>query len=291
MTYTGRFAPSPTGPLHIGSLLCALASWLDARAAGGRWLVRIEDLDPPREKPGAADDILRTLEAHGLTWDAEVLYQSRRHALYEAALEQLADAGHAFRCSLSRAQLDALGNNHPGRTYSAAQFDESAGHAWRVDVPDADIRCEDRIQGTHAWNLAHEGGPFVIRRRDGLFAYQLAVVVDDAAQGITDIVRGSDLLDSTPRQILLQRLLGLPVPRHAHIPVLVDEFGNKLGKQFGAAPVTRARVLPNLRLALAALGQPVPEAGDVESLLQAAVARWSLAAIPRRLALPAADFA
>ncbi|MFP5382961.1 MAG: tRNA glutamyl-Q(34) synthetase GluQRS [Gammaproteobacteria bacterium] len=291
-TCTGRFAPSPTGPLHIGSLLCAVASFLDARAQGGRWLVRIEDLDPPREKPGAAADILRTLEAHGLHWDGAVAYQSQRLALYHEALGQLARDGHAFRCTLSRAQLDALGSNHPGRRYSEAHDDGGQDFAWRLDVPDEDIVFDDRIQGCCRFNLARDGGPFVIRRRDGLFAYQLAVTVDDAAQGVTDIVRGSDLLDSTPRQLLLQRRLGLPAPRHAHIPVLVDPQGNKLGKQYGAAPVTPARRMENLRLVLSALGQRVvsreTDADTPEALLAVAARNWSIDAVPRRISIPVA---
>lgn len=289
-TCTGRFAPSPTGPLHIGSLLCAVASFLDAKAQGGRWLVRIEDLDPPREKPGAATDILRALETHGLHWDEEVVYQSRRLALYHQALEQLARDGHAFRCTLSRAQLEALGNNHPGRHCSEAHGDGGSDFAWRLDVPDEDIVFEDRIQGRCRFNLARDGGPFVIRRRDGLFAYQLAVTVDDAAQGITDIVRGSDLLDSTPRQLLLQRHLGLPSPRHAHIPVLVDPQGNKLGKQYGAAPVTPARRMENLRRVLSALGQPAadPDTDTPEGLLAVAARCWSIDAVPRRISIPVA---
>ncbi len=305
--YCGRFAPSPTGPLHIGSLTCALASFLDARAAGGRWLVRIEDLDPPREKPGASADILRTLEDHGLVWDGEVTYQSRRHPLYEAALERLTHDGHAFRCTLSRTQLDAHGSNHPGRAISATLFhealpdqtppakeeappDEPPGFTWRLDVPATDIHFLDRIQGAQHFNLAHDGGPFVIRRRDGLFAYQLAVVVDDAAQGITDVVRGSDLLDSTPRQLLLQTRLGVATPRYAHIPVLVDAQGQKLGKQARAAPVTAARRLANINLALRALGQPAqPDADTPAELLAAAVARWSSARIPRRMTIDLAS--
>ena len=301
--YCGRFAPSPTGPLHIGSLTCALASFLDARAAGGRWLVRIEDLDPPREKPGASAGILRTLEDHGLAWDGEVVYQSRRHALYKAALVQLARDGHAFRCTLSRTQLDAHGSNHPGRALSAALFeqtlldktppaaeaappDEPPGFTWRLDVPTADIHFVDRIQGAQHCNLARDGGPFVIRRRDGLFAYQLAVVVDDAAQGITDVVRGSDLLDSTPRQLLLQERLGVATPRYAHIPVLADAQGQKLGKQTEAAPVTAARRLANMNLALRALGQPAqPDADTPAELLAAAITQWSSARIPHRMAI------
>lgn len=288
--YAGRFAPSPTGALHIGSLTCALASFLDARAAGGRWLVRVEDLDPPREQPGAAADILRTLELHGLEWDGDVVYQSQRHALYESALQQLARDGHAFRCTLSRTQLEALGGRHPGRAAAAPPPDTSNNSgddcAWRLDVPDRDITFTDRVRGPQAFNLAQGEGPFVIRRRDGLYAYQLAVTVDDHVQGITDVVRGSDLLDSTLRQLLLQQALGYASPRYAHIPVLSDDQGGKLSKQHRAAPVTAERRLENLQLALRALGQPVPDTGSVEELLAAAVAGWSLARVPRQASLP-----
>ncbi len=281
----GRFAPSPTGALHIGSLTCALAGFLDARAAGGLWLVRMEDLDPLREKPGAAAAILRTLDEHGLHWDGEVIYQSDRTALYEAALEQLAGTGHAFRCPLTRTQLATLGDHHPGRDISTAQFaaNASRGFAWRIDVPTTDIICDDRIQGRQSFNLARDGGPFVIKRRDGLFAYQLAVVVDDHAQNITDIVRGADLLDSTPRQQWLQQCLGLPTPRHAHHPVLIDKHGNKLSKQHQSAPVVPTRRMQNLRLALAALGQlPQPDATTPAELLLAAGRAWSMDAVPRQ---------
>lgn len=288
--YCGRFAPSPTGALHIGSLTCALASFLDARAAGGRWLVRVEDLDPPREKPGAAADILRTLEQHGLHWDGEVVYQSRRLALYEAALAQLARDGHAFRCALSRTQLEAFGSNHPGRATSEAHGTGDGPCAWRLDVADTTIDFNDRVQGRQSFNLAREGGPFVIRRRDGLFAYQLAVVVDDADQGVTDVVRGCDLLDSTPRQMWLQQRLGLPHPHYAHIPVLAGEDGQKLSKQDLAAPVTADRRVANLRLALRALGQGARGDSPAE-LLAAAITGWDIARVPRQPSIPLATLA
>lgn len=288
--YVGRFAPSPTGPLHIGSLTCALASFLDARAAGGLWLVRIEDLDPPREQPGAAVDILRTLEMHGLQWDGDVVLQSQRTELYEAALARLAQDGLAFRCPLSRTQLESFGGRHPGRAVSEAQFREEDGCAWRLDVPDRDISFNDRIRGLQAFNLVRDEGPFVIRRRDGLFAYQLAVVVDDDAQQVTDIVRGSDLLDSTPRQLLLQKALGMSTPRYAHIPVLVDPTGSKLSKQDRAAPVVPERRLDNLRLALRALGQDTQaDCTTVDNLLAAATRDWRPAAIPRQASIPLAS--
>ncbi len=283
--YTGRFAPSPTGALHIGSLTCALASYLDARAAGGRWLVRIEDLDPPREQAGAADSILRMLESHGLVWDGDVVYQSQRHALYEDALQQLARDGHAFRCTLSRTQLDAFGGRHPGRAASMSPVNDEPS-AWRLDVPHHDITFTDRIRGLQTFNLMQSEGPFVIRRRDGHYAYQLAVTVDDHAQGITDVVRGSDLLDSTPRQLLLQQHLGYASPRYAHIPVLADAQGSKLSKQDRATPVTVGRRRENLQLALRALGQPIPDAGSAEEMLVAATADWSLAHVPRQASIP-----
>lgn len=282
--YIGRFAPSPTGPLHIGSLTCALGSFLDARAAGGQWLVRMEDLDPPREKPGAASAILRTLEEHGLHWDGDIVYQSQRLPLYETALAQLIRDGYAFRCSLTRTQLASIGPNHPGRATSAAQLNLAAGYAWRLDVPTTVLTCHDRIQGIQSFDLSRAEGPFVIKRRDGFFAYQLAVVVDDNAQGVTDIVRGADLLDSTPRQHWLQQCLGLPIPRHAHLPVLTDKQDRKLAKQHQAAPVIRTQRMHNLRLALTALGQPPqPDSTTPDELLAAALATWSMAAVPRQM--------
>jgi glutamyl-Q tRNA(Asp) synthetase len=292
-SYRGRFAPSPTGLLHAGSLACALASWLDARAAAGKWLLRIEDIDPPREMPGAADAILRTLEAHGLYWDGEVVFQSRRLEAYVAALEALIASGHAFACPLSRTQLEASGSNHPGRAASAAALvpgmrccADSSGIAWRLDVPDQDIAFTDRIQGAQRMNLACNGGPFVIRRRDGLYAYQLAVVVDDAWQGITDVVRGSDLLDSTPRQWLLQEALGLPHPRYAHLPVLTDSRGEKLSKQAAATPLRTGEALANLRRALRVLGQPdQPQATTPGELLAAATPAWQIERVPRCMAV------
>lgn len=252
--------------------------------------MRIEDLDPPREQPGAAAGILATLREHGLHWDGDVLFQSRRLDRYQSALAQLERAGHAFRCPLSRTQLDAFGGHHPGRAASAAQpFADDDSFAWRLDVPDHDLLFTDRIRGPQTCNLARSEGPFVIRRRDGLFAYQLAVVVDDHEQGITDIVRGSDLLDSTPRQLWLQHCLGYATPQYAHIPVLTDEHGGKLGKQQQAAPVQADRALPNLRLALAALGQdPQPQATSCAELLAAATAGWRLARVPRVASTPLA---
>src|SRR6185436_14668207 len=239
---TGRFAPSPSGPLHFGSLVAALASWLDARAAGSRWLVRIGDLDHPRVQHGAADQILRTLDRLGLYWDGEVIFQSRRIALYEQAL---ARPGDTYLCGCSRREiadsavsLAADGAQvYPG-TCRAGLAPGKTARALRVRIAGT-ISFQDRVQGSLHQDLEREVGDFVLRRADGQFAYQLAVVVDDAAQGITDVVRGADLLESTPRQIYLQRLLGYATPRYLHVPVAIDARGDKLSKHTGARPIDR----------------------------------------------------
>ena len=250
--YRGRFAPSPTGPLHFGSLLAAFGSWLLARHAGGQWLVRIEDLDPPREIPGAADAQLHTLAAFGLISDAPVLRQSERGDLYLAALGQLLASGDAFVCHCSRSDLVASGGVHRRCEPGARRTNPSV----RFRVPDFTVLAfDDAIQGRIAQDVGGEIGDFVLRRTDGFWAYQLAVVVDDAAQGITDVVRGADLLDSTPRQILLQRALGLPTPRYAHLPLVLDGDGRKLSKSLAAVPVEATDPLPTLRAAWRALGQ------------------------------------
>ncbi len=279
----GRFAPSPTGPLHFGSLVAALASWLDARAGGGRWLVRMEDLDRPRVQPGAADDILRTLAAFGLGWDGEVLYQSRREALYREALERL--QRHTYWCGCSRREIadSSLGlavdgaRIYPG-TCRAGLGPGKTARALRVRVPEVEIAFVDRVQGRQSQSLARDVGDFVLYRADGLFAYQLAVVVDDAAQGVTDVVRGADLLDSTARQIYLQRLLGVPTPRYLHVPVAINAKGEKLSKQTGARPVDAGRRDSEIRTALRFLGQP--ETGS----LAEAVHAWDPALIPAQRA-------
>jgi glutamyl-Q tRNA(Asp) synthetase len=247
----GRFAPSPTGPLHLGSLTAALGSWLLARRAGGEWLVRVEDLDPPREKPGAAQQQLQTLADFGFLPDGPVLFQSERGDYYSAALATLAAAGDAFECLCSRSDLEASGGVH----HACVARPHGRHPAWRLRVPAGPIEFRDRIRGTQQQDLREEVGDFVLRRADGYWAYQLAVVVDDALQGITDVVRGADLLDSTPRQILLQRRLGLPQPAYAHLPLLLDERGAKLSKSLRSAPVDALDPLPALRLAWGALGQ------------------------------------
>jgi glutamyl-Q tRNA(Asp) synthetase len=278
--HIGRFAPSPTGPLHIGSLVAAVASWLDARAAGGRWLVRIEDLDRPRCVPGAADEILRTLERLGLAWDGEVLYQSTRHDLYRDALQRL--QGHTYWCNCTRREIAdwSLGlavdgaHVYPGTCRAAGL---AAGRALRIRTGAEQIRFTDRLQGEQSQVLGRDVGDFVLYRADGMHAYQLAVVVDDAAQGVTDVVRGADLLDSTPRQICLQRLLGLPTPRYLHVPAAVNDAGEKLSKQTGAAAI--APSWASVRKALDFLAQP--ESGSLDE----AVRNWDPARVTARRAL------
>ena len=277
--HTGRFAPSPTGPLHFGSLAAALAGWLEARAAGGRWLVRIEDLDPPREQPGAADEILRTLERLGLYWDGEVVFQSRRRALYEESLNNLREFTYGCGCSRreiadSSLLLAADGAQiYPGTCRGGLPCGKQP-RALRLKVAGS-IEFVDRAQGRVRQDLEGEVGDFVLRRADGQFAYQLAVVVDDAAQGVTDVVRGADLLGSTARQIYLQRLLGLPTPRYLHIPAAIDAAGEKLSKQTGALPVS----VSDLPKVLQFLGQP--PASD----LQEAARNWDASLIPARRAM------
>ncbi|MCQ4348150.1 tRNA glutamyl-Q(34) synthetase GluQRS [Pseudomonas stutzeri] len=287
--YTGRFAPTPSGYLHFGSLVAALASWLDARAAGGRWLLRMEDLDPPREVPGAQDAILRTLETYGLEWDGPVLRQSDRQAAYAAALDDLLARGLAYACDCSRKRLEGR-PIYPGTCRAAGR--PRSGAAIRLRVPDAEYRFVDRVQGEYAQNLAREVGDFVIRRRDGLYAYQLAVVLDDAWQGVTDVVRGADLLDSTPRQLYLQELLGLPQPRYLHIPLLLQPDGHKLGKSYRSPPLPADRAPALLARALRALGQQPPDALEQATpaeVLAWGVRHWNPVAIPRHGGLAEAE--
>lgn len=276
----GRFAPTPSGELHLGSLLAALGSYLAARAAGGRWLLRIDDLDAPRVVPGATDAILRSLQAHGLLWDGEVLYQSRRGEAYRAALEHLRAAGLTYACACTRRELAAIaragvdGPVYPGTCRGGLAADRPA-RALRLRVPDADIGFLDTVQGEYRHNLARAVGDFVLQRADGLIAYQLATVVDDAFQGVTQVVRGVDLLASTPRQIHLQQCLGLPQPDYAHLPLLVDRQGMKLGKQTGAGPLDDRHASANLRQVLAALQLPPP--ADLRGAPPAELLRWATA--------------
>jgi glutamyl-Q tRNA(Asp) synthetase len=290
LTYRGRFAPSPTGPLHFGSLVAAVASWLDARAAGGEWLVRIEDLDRPRNVPGAAGEILRSLERLGLEWDGEIVRQSERAPLYEAALDRLRAMGLVYRCRCSRREIaDSAIHGIEGAIYPGTcrelRLPRTVPGADRVRAPDASIAFEDRVQGPIVQDVAHEIGDFVLKRRDGLHAYQLAVVVDDAAQGITDVVRGADLLGSTPRQIALQQWLGYPQPRYLHVPVAANARGEKLSKQTHAAAIDALAPHEALARAFAFLGQPPAEPAAPREMLGAAIAAWQPALIASRLAI------
>jgi glutamyl-Q tRNA(Asp) synthetase len=287
--YRGRFAPSPTGPLHFGSMVAAVGSFLQAKSRGGEWLVRMEDLDPPRVVPGAADEILRALEAFGLHWDGAVMYQSRRHGVYEAALKMLERLDAIYPCACSRREIadssvsGVDGPVYPG-TCRVGLPEGRAPRAWRVRVNGRAIEFLDAVQGRVVRDLAADFGDFVVRRADGYFAYQLAVVVDDAEQGITEIVRGADLIESTPRQIHLQNLLGLPTPDYLHLPVALNAQGEKLSKQTFAAPLDPARPLPALLQVMRFLGQDVPPEladGSLADFWHWAVTNWDLARIPR----------
>ena len=289
-SYVGRFAPTPSGYLHFGSLVAALASYLDARAVGGRWLLRMEDLDPPREVPGAQDAILRTLETYGFEWDGELERQSERHAQYAAVTERLLSQGLAYACVCSRKQLEGYAGVYPGFCRNACHAEQNA--AIRIRVPELDYHFTDRVQGEFHQHLGREVGDFVIRRRDGLFAYQLAVVLDDAWQGITDVVRGADLLDSTPRQLYLQELLGLPQPRYLHVPLIIQPDGHKLGKSYHSPPLPADQAGPLLLRALRALGQPAPadlQGAAPRQLLEWGIAHWDATRIPRSRTLAEAQ--
>lgn len=284
--YTGRFAPSPTGRLHAGSMVAALASYLDARAHQGRWLVRIEDVDEGRSVPGAAEAMLALLQQLGMHWDGDVVWQSRRGALYQAAFDQL--GSHAYPCGCNRREIAdlRLGTASDGSAIYPGTCREGLGagksmRSLRLRVPEAGadrVSLTDRFAGNIEHRLAEDAGDFVLKRADGFWAYQLAVVVDDAEQGVTDIVRGADLLDSTPRQIYLQRLLGLPAPRYLHLPVLRNAQGEKLSKQTGAAavaPQSEAEAVAALLAAARALGLPLERAGSLAMFWQAAVPAWA----------------
>ncbi len=284
--YRGRFAPSPTGKPHLGTLVAAVASYLQARTHKGSWLLRIEDVDTTRRVAGAADAMLRTLDKFGFEWDEAVVWQSRRSAWYQQALAQLNSDGLVFPCTCSRkllAQTAAeLSGIYPG-TCRSQQLPFPHDHAVRVRAADISIRFEDAIIGEYQQSLAAECGDFVIKRRDGLFAYQLAVVVDDALQEITEVVRGADLLDSTPRQIYLQQCLGYARPAYLHVPLLLDRDGHKLSKSEGAAELNPDRPVKSMHAALDHLGQQPPaelaQAGIVD-IWQWAVENWNINQIP-----------
>lgn len=298
MTYVGRFAPSPSGPLHAGSLVAALASWLDARAHGGRWLLRMEDVDTPRTVAGAADTIMAQLDALGLHWDGGVMWQSQRHAAYQSTFDTLAARGLIYGCGCTRREIadSALrgptvpGPTVPGQTVPGADGERPypgtcrhglqpgrQARAWRLRVPEGVEHFEDRWLGPQAQDVAQAVGDFALRRADGLWAYQLAVVVDDAEQGVTDVVRGADLLSSTARQRVLGRLLDLPPVRYLHVPLILDAAsGLKLSKQNGAPAIDTQAPLAALQGAWQALGfAPLAANADRGQFLREATAHWA----------------
>jgi len=297
--YRGRFAPSPTGPLHFGSLVAAVGSFLDARAHRGEWLLRIEDLDPPREIDGAAADILRTLECFGLHWDGPVIYQSRRADRYEHALRLLEAQKNIYPCACSRRDIRELSAHsdsphiYPGTCRNGLPPGREA-RALRLRVPQRHIHFTDRLQGDIQEWLPTGSGDFVVKRADSLFAYQLAVVVDDIEQGITDVVRGADLLSSTPRQLLLYALLGADAPRYLHLPLATDRHGEKLSKQSAANPVHSQPVSATLCAVLRFLGQPLEtgaEDAEPAALLRFASEHWRSENLPLAAHLPAPPMA
>jgi glutamyl-Q tRNA(Asp) synthetase len=277
--HVGRFAPSPTGPLHFGSLVAAFGSFLRARSLGGRWLLRIEDIDTPRVVPGAAQMQMDALLKLGLEWDGDPMWQSQRDAAYRAALQSLQAAGLVFACRCSRSEL--AGEIHR----QCVSQREHGPAAIRLRLPDQCLHWLDGIRGAQQQNLAQDVGDVVLWRADGLVAYQLAVVVDDAAQGITEVVRGADLLDSSARQIHLHRLLGHTPPAFAHLPLALDAAGHKLGKSQQALAITPARPMPMLRAAWAFLGQNpevLADVGSVPALLDVAIADFDWSCVPSR---------
>ncbi|MFA5631873.1 MAG: tRNA glutamyl-Q(34) synthetase GluQRS [Porticoccaceae bacterium] len=286
--YIGRFAPSPSGHLHFGSLIAALASYLDARAEGGRWLVRMEDIDPPREVAGAASHILRQLECHGLHWDGDVLYQSSRLDDYRDLVARLFAKGLAYRCDCSRQVVQAMGGIYDGRC-RARNVPATVPAAVRVRVPEGRvIAFNDLFQGRQEQRLDSEVGDFVVLRKDGLFAYQLAVVADDLAQGITHVIRGMDLLDSTARQVWLMAELGCGAPVYGHLPLALNRHQQKLSKQNLAQDIDLLPPAANLRLALEWLGIAVPPGlEDIAALLAHGVSRWRRDLLAGRQALAA----
>jgi len=283
--YIGRFAPSPTGPVHFGTLLAAVGSYLQAKVNNGQWLLRMEDVDTTRKVPGADSEILKTLETFGFEWDGNVIYQTEQTDCYQQALEILQANALIFPCLCSRKQLAESGSEiYPG-SCRRRTFPEAQQHAIRLFAEDREIGFTDCLQGEQQQNIKTQCGDFVIKRRDGLFAYQLAVVVDDALQGITEVVRGADLLDSTPRQIYLQQLLGYATPTYCHLPLAVDESGNKVSKSAGATKIELQHKERHLVQALAFLGQqPPPELArtSINEIWSWAIKHWQLAAVPSK---------
>lgn len=286
MSYVGRFAPSPTGPLHFGSLVAALASYLDAKAHGGVWLVRMEDIDETRCKAKFADEILQSLIVFGLRWDGEVITQTARKALYGQALGALRGRGLVYACACSRKEIaDSSINGIDGSVYPGSCRDKGyaeTGKALRLITNSEPIQFQDPLQGEVIQQLERDIGDFVLRRRDGLFSYQLAVVVDDAAQGVSHVVRGADLLGNTARQLYLQRLLGYPQPQYLHIPIAVNALGQKLAKQTRAKALDGANAQELLCAALDFLGQPtLPGTTSVADIIITAIKNWDRNRIPR----------
>jgi glutamyl-Q tRNA(Asp) synthetase len=289
-TYRGRFAPSPTGPLHFGSLIAAVASYCQARSSSGEWLVRIEDIDPPREVPGSSDSILQTLERFGFQWDGEVVYQSHRSRLYTDALDDLIGKKRLYPCACSRKEIAKTSKMgvYPGTCRQGLPGGRHA-RSWRLLTGEDEIYFSDAIQGPQSYSMERDIGDFVLKRADGLFAYQLAVAIDDSDQGITQVVRGSDLLDSAPRQIYLQQQLGINSAEYAHHPIVVDDQGEKLSKQKLAPALdqNQNQLQAELYRALRFLGQPVPAElldSDLDSLWKWAIENWSMEYIPRKIA-------
>jgi glutamyl-Q tRNA(Asp) synthetase len=278
MPYRGRFAPSPTGALHFGSLVAALGSWLRARHQNGVWVIRIEDIDPPREVPGAAEDIVKTLAAFGMESDEPILHQSSRNDAYDEMFERLRRDDRVFPCWCSRGDLQASNGIHRGSCIAAP--DPSRSPAWRLRVPNRVIEFDDIVCGRQSQNLFEDVGDFVVKRVEGWHAYQLAVVVDDAFQGITEVVRGADLLDSTARQIYLQQLLDVAQPRYLHLPLALDADGRKLSKEDRSRPVDAKDPISALREALSFLGFP-SNASTITQLLRTAIDDFDVARIPK----------
>ena len=280
--YVGRFAPTPSGPLHFGSLVAALASYLDAHAHDGQWLLRIEDIDPPRCQPGASDDILRTLEAFGLHWHGEVLYQSQQLDDYQQALAHLQRQGQLFYCTCSRSQLKGH-NTYPGHCRTQ-HFHPEEPHSTRIHAPDVELGFTDLFMPTYKENLAQQVGDFILQRKDGPYAYQLAVVVDDARQGINHVIRGADLYDQTPRQIYLQQCLGYATPTYGHIPLIMSPQGQKLSKQNLAKSITAKQAPALITNALLRLGQSLPDelhGAPIDGQLSWAIEHWQRQSVPR----------
>jgi len=287
--YKGRFAPSPTGAVHFGTLLAAVGSYLQAKRNHGEWLIRMEDVDVTRKVEGSDTDILRTLEAFGFEWQGEVLYQSVQNQHYEKALQQLINQSLISPCLCTRKQLAETGSDiYPGRCRQR-QLPEENEHALRIIAHDTDITFNDTIMGKQSQNIQQQCGDFIIKRRDGLFAYQLAVVVDDALQGITEVVRGADLLDSTPRQIYLQQQLNVTTPNYCHLPLAVNSDGSKISKSEGAAKIDVKNKEKHLYSALKFLGQQPPADlvdGCVEDIWQWAITQWNIHTVPRNKQKP-----